>query len=627
MAKRPPDDDDAAPAVRVPFAGQTAVTPFEARRAARSLYWRGWTLTQVAAELALNYNTVASWCRRESWDKASAVTKIEDALDARLSMLIAKDAKTGHDFKEIDLLGRQFERLARIRRYSAADGHEGDLNPNIDARNSDEVKAKKRDTKAKKNRIDAEMAAKLRAAFEESLFPHQREDWLSSTSLRTRFILKSRQIGATWYFARERLIRALETGNNQIFISASKAQAHIFRHYIVEFVHEVTGITLTGDPIVIDRGPDSSGEDENGEPMERPCLYFLGTNYRTAQGYHGDVIVDEAFWIHGFEQLFKVAGAMATQKRYTRTLFSTPSMVTHQAYPMWSGERFNKRRAKGDRVEIRTDEASLRRGAMGPDGIWRHIVTLEDAMARGFDLIDLDEIRLDTSPDEFDLLYRCIFADDTQSTFPFEIMRRCMVDSWEVWKGDYEPYALRPYAGKVWLGHDPNASPTGDECAIAVLAAPTKPGGKFRVLEKLRLRGLDFAGQAAEIQRLCGKYDVEKIAIDTTGAGTAVHQIVVKFLPSAVALNYSLISKAAMVIKAKNVVMAGRMEFDAGWKDVLAAFMAIHPEITKGGGAITYRSGRGGTVGHADIAWAIINALFLEPLDGLAAGQSTMEIF
>ncbi|MFV9997275.1 MAG: terminase family protein [Arsenophonus endosymbiont of Dermacentor nuttalli] len=38
-----------------------------------------------------------------------------------------------------------------------------------------------------------------------------------------RNILKSRQIGATWFFARKAFIYALTTGYNQVFLSASKA--------------------------------------------------------------------------------------------------------------------------------------------------------------------------------------------------------------------------------------------------------------------------------------------------------------------------------------------------------------------------------------------------------------------
>uniref|UniRef100_UPI0034E968B4 terminase large subunit domain-containing protein n=1 Tax=Enterococcus faecium TaxID=1352 RepID=UPI0034E968B4 len=96
----------------------------------------------------------------------------------------------------------------------------------------------------------------------------------------------------------------------------------------------------------------------------------------------GDVIVDECFWIYGFEELFKVASAMATHKQYTRTLFSTPSTLDHEAYPMWSGDRFNRRRAKADKVRIDIGNDHLRDGRLGPDGIWRQVVTIHDAIAK-----------------------------------------------------------------------------------------------------------------------------------------------------------------------------------------------------------------------------------------------------
>jgi hypothetical protein len=71
---------------------------------------------------------------------------------------------------------------------------------------------------------------------------------------RIRNLLKSRQIGATYYFAREALIDALTTGRNQIFLSASKAQAHVFKQYIIEFAKEVD-VELKGDPMVLRTAP------------------------------------------------------------------------------------------------------------------------------------------------------------------------------------------------------------------------------------------------------------------------------------------------------------------------------------------------------------------------------------
>jgi len=586
------------------------------RTKARALFWRGWTIQQIAEDMGLPYHTVYSWRMRHKWDEAPAIQRAEEGTLERYLQLIGKEAKTGHDFKEIDLLGRQFERLARVAKFTDG-GNETDLNP-ARANGARATNAKKEKTK---NLITPAMAAQLRADLEGALFGHQAV-WLNSTSLRTRMILKSRQIGATWYFARERLLVALETGKNQIFISASRAQANIFRNYIVQWVQRVCGIELRGDPMVIQRGAE-----EDGEALEAVTLYFLGTNYRTAQGYTGDVVIDECFWIYGFEELFKVASAIATHKQFTRTLFSTPSTLAHEAYPMWTGERVNKRRAKGDRLKIDISHEALKGGQLGADAIWRQIVTVFDAIAGGFDLVDVEELQLEYSADEFDNLFRCLFLDDSQSMFPFALMRRCMVDSWDVWR-DYQPYALRPYAGEVWLGYDPNASEsaTADDAALVAIAAPTKPGGKFRILEKQRLKGLDFEGQAAAIKAMYVKYNVTKIAVDVSGAGKAVHQLVSKWCPHVHAITYSVQTKTAMVLKAKNVISSGRLEFDAGWLDTMAAFMAIRPELTKHG--VTYVAHRAGGVGHADLAWATMHALFFEPLDITeTAGGSTLEIY
>lgn len=588
------------------------------RTKARSLYWQGWTLSQIAEELDLAYTTVASWKSRHKWDDAPAIQRAEEGTLERYLTLMAKDKKTGQDFKEIDLLGRQFERMARIARYSDG-GTEADLNP---ARANPARSTNKKKEKAK-NLLTREHVAQLRADLEAGLFGHQ-EGWQASVSQRTRMILKSRQIGATWYFARERLLVALETGKNQIFISASRAQANIFRNYIVQWVQKVCGIELKGDPMVLQRG-----EDEDGAPLEAVTLYFLGTNYRTAQGYTGDVIIDECFWIYGFEELFKVASAIATHKQFTRTLFSTPSTLGHEAYPMWTGERVNKRRARKDRLKIDISHRALKAGQVGKDGIWRQIVTVFDAIEGGFNLVNVDELQLEYAADEFDNLFRCLFLDDSLSMFPFAMMRRCMVDSWDAWHADYQPYALRPYAGEVWLGYDPNASEsgTGDDAALVAVAAPTKPGGKFRILEKQRLKGLQFDAQAEAIRRMCGKYNVTRIGIDTTGAGKAVEQLVRKWFPTVTAYHYNVQIKSSMVLKAKNVISAGRLEFDAAWQDMMSAFMAIKPEVTKHG--VSYVASRSGGAGHADLAFATMHALFFEPLDITEApgGTTTVEIY
>ena len=141
--------------------------PVDAKRQARSLYWRGWGVTQIADELGLKRATVESWKQRDRWDEAPSLSKIEDALECRLNTLIAKDNKTGGDFKEIDLLMRQVVAGARVRRYQAPGGHEGDLNEKVANRNAGERK-----DKAPANHFTAEQIVRLEEIFHEENFEY-----------------------------------------------------------------------------------------------------------------------------------------------------------------------------------------------------------------------------------------------------------------------------------------------------------------------------------------------------------------------------------------------------------------------------------------------------------------------
>jgi len=70
-----------------------------------------------------------------------------------------------------------------------------------------------------------------------------------------------------------------------------------------------------------------------------------------------------------------------------------------------------------------------------------------------------------------------------------------------------------------------------------------------------------------------------------------------------------------MVLKAKDVISKGRLEFDAGATDLSAAFMAIRKTITASGRQVTYDAGRTADTGHADLAWACMHALDHEPIE------------
>lgn len=605
MSQLPPDTGMPLPASTMPI-------PVDARRQARSLYWRGWGVTQIATELGLVRPTVQAWKDREKWDEAPSLSKIEDALECRLNTLIAKEAKTGGDFKEIDLLMRAVVSGARVRRYEAPGGHSGDLNEKVGNRNADDRK------KPTKNHFTAEQVEKLEEILEAEMFGYQR-DWWEAKDQRTRMILKSRQIGATYYFAREALLDALRGGGNQIFLSASKAQAHIFRNYIVQFAARV-GVKLQGDPIVL-----TSDLIPEGEPAAE--LIFLGTNARTAQGYHGNFYFDEFFWTYGFEELNKVASAMAMHKRWRRTYFSTPSSVAHQAHGYWTGERRNRRVKKADRIEIDVSHAALKAGRLCEDNVWRQIVTIEDAAAKGCDLFNVDELRIEYAPDEFANLLMCQFVDDSLSAFKFNELQRCTVDTMVDWL-DFNPIAKRPVGSReVWAGYDPQESEDGDNAALIIALPPDGPGGKFRLLERHQFRGLDFEAQASMILSLLSRYNCTYLGVDANGVGAAVYQLLKDRMRGVVRIEYSLEAKAQMVMKAQHTFSRQRIEYDAGWIDLQSAFLSIKKTLTTSGRAVTFKASRTDAVGHADLAWAAMHIFINEPLDGKARPKTRMEIF
>lgn len=572
------------------------------RRQAALLYWQGFSVPQIAEMLQTKRPTVQSWKQRDHWEETAPLNRVESTLEARLIQLYAKPNLTPHDFKVADFLARQMERFARINRYGQT-GNEVDLNPNVANRNKGDRK------KPTKNFFSDEAIEKLEEIFFAESFEYQLRWHRAGLEHRIRDILKSRQIGATFYFSREALLHALKTGHNQIFLSASKTQAYVFREYIIQFARRVD-VELTGDPIVIGN---------NGAK-----LIFLGTNSNTAQSHNGDLYVDEIFWIPNFQKLRKVSSGMASQSHLRSTYFSTPSTLAHGAYPFWSGELFNRGRASAsERVDIDISHDALAAGVACPDGQWRQIVTIEDALAGGCTLFNLEQLKRENSVDDFRNLFMCEFVDDKASVFPFEDLQRCMVDSLEEWE-DFAPFADNPFGSRpVWVGYDPSHS--GDSAGCVVLAPPVVAGGKFRILERHQWKGMDFATQAESIRQLTEKYNVEYIGIDATGLGIGVFQLVRSFYPAARYIRYTPEMKTAMVLKAKDVIRRGCLEYDVSATDITTSFMAIRKTMTSSGRSATYEASRTEEASHADVAWATMHALLNEPLTA-GSGQATSSI-
>ncbi|WP_259457543.1 hypothetical protein [Sphingomonas sp. PP-CC-1A-547] len=233
------------------------------------------------------------------------------------------------------------------------------------------------------------------------------------------------------------------------------------------------------------------------------------------------------------------------------------------------------------------------------------------------------------APDEFANLFDCDFVDDSLSAFRFNDLIKCGCDSMEDWT-DFNPEAARPYGERpVWAGYDPQNSENGDNASLSIMAPPLVQGGAFRLLERHPLRGLDFEQQATFVKGMLSRYNCTFLGIDASGVGAGVYQLLAKpdaGIKGVTKIEYSLEVKAMMIMKAQNVISRGRMTFDASWLDVVSSFVSIKKTLTTSGRNVTFKAGRGGDDGHADLAWSIMHVLNNEPLDGREAPKSTMEI-
>jgi hypothetical protein len=580
----------------------------EVKDAAKRLYLRRCKPREIQAQLKLpNIRIVYYWIAQGCWDEMLTSEEPLTAVSRRITLILEKPGTlVKGDLDELDRLTTVRERLMKqcAKPVPCLAGEPEPERPDgqrAERRDKDERDGKRKPKpKAVKNDISQLTEVDFLDKFVSKLFGYQKGLFAAKQNpltRRIRNILKCRQSGLTYYFAGEAFMDAVLTGDNQMFLSASRAQSEIFRNYIVKFGREWFGLELTGNPIILSNGAE---------------LRFLSTNSSTAQGHHGHVYVDEYFWIRDFEKLNTLSGAMASHKKWRKTYFSTPSAVSHQAYPFWTGDTFKRGKHKKASLPFPGD-AELRQGVLCPDGQWRKIIDIHDAIAGGCNLFDLEQLRLELSDDQFDQLYLCQFIDSTQSAFNLADLERCYSDL-SLWDDyDPDPKAVRPFGNSpVWIGYDP--SRTRDDASCVVVAPPLEPGGKFRILEKHSWRGHSFTYQAAQVKKLCDRFNVQHIGIDITGVGYGVFDLVRDFYPRVTPIHYSLETKNTLVLKAQDTIQGRRIEWDAGWNDIASAFLTIKRGATTSG-QITYSASRTDATGHADVAWAVMHALANEPLN------------
>lgn len=565
---------------------------------ARALYLRRSTPKEIASDLNLpNTRIVYYWAEKFKWADLLSQESTEEAIERRYQLLAGRDTKTDLELKEMDMLIAHATKLrAQSNKHKEKMAESQGKRSDQGGGDEDDDQPRKR-RKYRKNDISGLTQEDFDAFAEENLFGYQKHLRLN-IGQQVRNILKSRQIGATWYFAFEAFENAVMTGEPQIFLSASRPQAEVFRSYIVHIAEQFFGITLTGNPIRLSNGAE---------------LRFLSTNKNTAQSYSGHLYCDEYFWVPNFAKLNEVASAMATHDRWRTTYFSTPSAKTHQAYPFWTGEEWKQGSKKRAHVPFPSFNELRDGGRLCPDGMWRYVITMEDAIAGGFNLASIDRLRNRYNDTTFNMLYMCVFVDSKDSVFRFSDLQACGVetDSWQ----DHDPDAPRPFGDRpVWGGFDPARS--GDLSCFVIVAPPMFAPEKFRVLRVFSWKGMNFRYQAKQIEDLFRRYNFTYIGVDVTGIGQGVFENIQHFaMRVAKPIRYDRNTKDQLVLKACDVVGSSRIEWDKDLKEIPASFMAIRRTSTQSGNAMTFVADRTAETGHAESFWAITHALHNEPLN------------
>lgn len=536
------------------------------------------TTNEIAQEVRVTDRTVQAWISKFEWKALRDDMPPEQVTRQRIAYLTWVDEKTDKQLRELEILLKF---------------HMGDPKKVFTGGNAKDGTNKGRKNNKVKNDVSGITKEMLDEYKHKKFFKYQLAilETKNDPALNwMRFYLKSRQIGLTYLFAFEAFEDAVLTGDNQVFLSASKKQSEIFKNYIRMFALEIGDVDL-------------KGKDEIHLSNDA-ILNFLSTNARTGQGFNGHLYIDEAFWIPRFKQVDDLIGGVSIHDKWRTTYLSTASSIGHEAYPKWAG-------SKEDNIDI--SHKALKNGALGPDDIYRQIITVDDAIEGGATFFNLKRLHKKYPIKEiFDNLLRCVFLDDAQSAFNVKSLMACKVDA-DDW-ADVNMALARPVGRlPVWIGYDPSG--VGDEAAVVVALPPKRRGGAFRLIEKLRLSGVSYQGQADEIKALCDKYNVTEIAMDVSGIGGPVSELVEIFFPRVTLIPYSINTKAHMTYKAREVIGAGRLQFDVLWDDVVHAFLMVKRSVTKNSNQPTFTAARTKDTSHADLAMAIMQLLSLEGIN------------
>lgn len=400
------------------------------------------------------------------------------------------------------------------------------------------------------------------------LYPYQRE--FLQDEARYRVVLKARQIGFTYVMGLAVLL-GLAAGRHQVVVSASEDQARLVFDHLRAHAQRLE-IAL-----------DDDGERELRLGAAKAVA--LSTNWRTAQGYTGDVWFDEFAWAQRPDRLWGAVLPSITQVGGRVTVCSTP---------FTPGNLFWK---IAENHQNRYAHFSARR------------ITIHDAVAQGMPLPGgLEELRLNFDAESWAMFYECQWAEDGAALLSWGRLDACA--------DELTPDASQ--VGRLTLGVD--VGRVHDRTALVLVGDMLDPvtgrwGDTARVLAWEELRGMTFAAQRGVIGEWMRRWPVERIGIDRTGLGMQLAEELSRDYPGMVdAVSFTAVRKERLALGLLRLVEQGRLKIPRD-PDLFSRLHAVKRHAT--GHGIRYDAARD-EAGHADAFWALALAV-----EGRSQGATT----
>jgi phage FluMu gp28-like protein len=349
-------------------------------------------------------------------------------------------------------------------------------------------------------------------------------------------------------FGLDAVLTALETGDNSILLSASQDQADLLIDKALEHAQrlEIDVIAANKSEIILPNG---------AKLIARPA------NFRTVQGFDGNVWFDEFAWVYNNKRLFEVAAPIAARGDRRITIGSTPFEMGDQFYEIMDG--------MSGRFQLFS----------------RHVVSVDDAVNAGCP-VNIAELLDLYDPVMFDCFFRCRYFESGNSLIDYDVILKAQ-------------------------GQCLNALTEG-ELNGGMDIGRTRDVTEFIFVEQLEkvyvrrmetLKKTPFDEQKRAARGFLKAWTFKSFNIDQTGIGMNIAEDLHREFPRIVRpITFTAENKERMALNIKELFDTEKImiPFD---HNLIAQIHAIKRSVS--GKGFKYDAKRSEEIGHADKFWAL----------------------